>query len=176
MAKLEQAKRLTWIQSVLEQYEGPLTGYAARITGNADSARDVVQEVFLRLCRQEQAELNGRLAPWLYAVCRNHALDVVRKNGRVKPLGETDRMDAADRDPATVVEAREGSGRIAELIQRLPDNQQDVIHLRFQHGLSYKEIAEVTKLSVSNVGYLMHTGLKALRDALHVGDRSEPRP
>ena len=168
MAEVEQAKRLTWIRSVLAQYEGPLTGYAARITGDADSARDVVQEVFLRLCRQEQAELNGRIAPWLYAVCRNHALDVVRKNGRVNPLGETERIDAGDRDPATVVETREGTGRIAEMLTRLPDNQQDVIRLRFQHGLSYKEIAEVTKLSVSNVGYLMHTGLKALREELEV--------
>ncbi len=176
MADVEQAKRLTWIRSVLAQYEGPLTGYAARITGDADSARDVVQEVFLRLCRQDRAELNGRVAPWLYAVCRNHALDVVRKCGRVKSLGETDRIYGDDRDPATVVESREGAGRIAEMLTHLPDNQQDVIHLRFQHGLSYKEIAEVTKLSVSNVGYLMHTGLKAIRDALHVGDRSVPRP
>lgn len=166
MAELEQAKRLTWIRSVLAQYEGPLTGYAARITGDADSARDVVQEVFLRLCGQEHAELNGRIAPWLYTVCRNRALDVVRKTGRVKSLGETERIDANDRDPATVVESREGSGRIAAVLTRLPEDQQDVIHLRFQHGLSYKEIAGVTKLSVSNVGYLMHTGLKAIRDAL----------
>ena len=168
MAELEQTKRMTWIQSVLARYEGPLTGYAARITGNADSARDVVQEVFLRLCKQEQGELNGRLAPWLYAVCRNHALDVVRSSGRVKPIGESDRIDSDDRDPATLVETREGSTRIAVLLTRLPDNQQDVIHLRFRHGLSYKEIAEVTKLSVSNVGYLIHTGLASIRDGLGV--------
>lgn len=168
MAELGQATRLTWIQSALTQYEGPLTGYAARITGNADSARDVVQEVFLRLCKQDRGELNGRLAPWLYAVCRNHALDVVRKNGRVKSIGDTADIDASDRDPATEAESREGTGRIVEMLTHLSDNQQDVIRLRFQHGLSYKEIAEVTKLNVSNVGYLIHTGLAAIRNGLKV--------
>ena len=44
--------RLRWMQGVLAEYEGPLTRYAARITGDAELARDVVQEVFLRLCRE----------------------------------------------------------------------------------------------------------------------------
>ena len=42
-----------------------------------------------------------------------------------------------------------------------------MIRLKFQHGLSYKQIAEVTQLSVSNVGFLIHTGLKALRERLN---------
>jgi RNA polymerase sigma-70 factor (ECF subfamily) len=41
-----------------------------------------------------------------------------------------------------------------------------VIRLKFQHGLSYKQIAQVTTLSVSNVGFLIHTGLKILRAKL----------
>ena len=170
MAEVEPTTRLTWIRSVLEQYEGPLTGYAARITGNAESAKDVVQDVFLRLCKQEPAGLNSRLVPWLYTVCRNRALDVLRKNGRVQSLddAEDDRLDASDRDPAEDVESREGTGRITEVLAQLADNQQDVIRLRFQHGLSYKEIAEVTKLSVSNVGYLIHNALMAIREKLNV--------
>ena len=49
----------------------------------------------------------------------------------------------------------------------LPANQQEVIRLKFQHGLSYKQIAEVTQLSVSNVGFLIHAGLKTLRQRLN---------
>ena len=56
--------------------------------------------------------------------------------------------------------------RVAEAVALLPDNQQEVIRLRFTDGLSYKEIAEVTKLSVSNVGYLIHMGVKTLRERL----------
>jgi RNA polymerase sigma-70 factor (ECF subfamily) len=43
-----------------------------------------------------------------------------------------------------------------------------VVRLKFQHGLSYKEIAAVTELSVSNVGYLIHTAIKKLRTELGV--------
>jgi RNA polymerase sigma-70 factor (ECF subfamily) len=49
----------------------------------------------------------------------------------------------------------------------LPANQQEAIRLKFQHELSYKQIAEVTQLSVSNVGFLIHTGLKTLRQRLN---------
>jgi RNA polymerase sigma-70 factor (ECF subfamily) len=46
-------------------------------------ARDVVQDVFARLCREPPADLNGRLTPWLYAACRNRAIDLRRKDSRV---------------------------------------------------------------------------------------------
>ena len=45
----------------------------------------------------------------------------------------------------------------------LPNNQQEVVRLKFQNGMSYKEIAAVTELSVSNVGFLLHTALDTLR-------------
>ena len=50
------------------------------------------------------------------------------------------------------------------MLARLPENQQEVIRLKFQQGLSYKEISSVTGLSVTNVGFLIHTGLKRLRE------------
>jgi RNA polymerase sigma-70 factor (ECF subfamily) len=45
----------------------------------------------------------------------------------------------------------------------LPVNQREVVRLKFQNQLSYEEIAAVTSLSVSNVGFLLHTALKTLR-------------
>jgi RNA polymerase sigma-70 factor (ECF subfamily) len=52
------------------------------------------------------------------------------------------------------------------MLDRLPKNQREVVYLKFQCDLSYKEISEVTKLSVTNVGFLMHTALKNLRKEL----------
>ena len=49
------------------------------------------------------------------------------------------------------------------LLDRLPETQQEVIRLKFQHGLSYKEISASTGLSVTNVGFILHTGIKRLR-------------
>ncbi len=48
-------------------------------------------------------------------------------------------------------------------MDHLSENQREVIRLKFQNDLSYKEIADITRLSVTNVGFLLHTGLKKLR-------------
>ena len=52
---------------------------------------------------------------------------------------------------------------ILQIIETLPKNQREVIYLKFQCDLSYKEISSVTNLSVSNVGFLIHTAVRAIR-------------
>lgn len=160
--------RLAWLRSVLDEFEGPLIRYAARITGDADTARDVVQEAFLRLCRENLVELNGRVAPWLFAVRRNKALDVCRKESRMQALmeGRTTDREENDHDPAVYAQVRESKHRVLLLLAELPSNQQEVVRLRFQNELSYKDIATVTGLSVSNVGYLIHTAIAKLREQM----------
>jgi len=79
--------RRQWVLAALDQYEGRLLHYAQRLLGNLDEARDVVQFAFLRLCDESPDEMEGRLAQWLYTVCRNRCLDVLRANGREKKNG-----------------------------------------------------------------------------------------
>ena len=69
----------TWIYEVVERYERPLVRYAARLLGDVEHARDVVQDTFLQLIRQDHSKLDGRLPEWLFTVCRNRALDVRKK-------------------------------------------------------------------------------------------------
>ena len=52
---------------------------------------------------------------------------------------------------------------LEELLKKSAANQQEVIRLKFQDDLSYREISRITTLSVSNVGFLIHTGIKTLR-------------
>ena len=160
-----------WIRAALEKHEGPLLRYAQRITGDADRARDVVQETFLRLCRRRQGELDGHLVEWLYTVCRNQALDVRRKEQRMAIMARSEagvlvNSNGREPQPDRLAEDRDTLTRVLHLIQQLPDNQQTVLRLKFQHGLSYREIAEATGLSSSNVGYLIHVGLRTLRRKL----------
>ncbi len=69
-------------------------------------------------------------------------------------------------DPSDQLEHEEAVAGALAALATLTANQQEVIRLKFQHGLSYKQIAQVTTLSVSNVGFLIHTGLKILRTRL----------
>ncbi len=64
---------------------------------------------------------------------------------------------------ASIVPPIKGGG-VFELIQTLPEKQSELLMLKFSEGLSYREISEVTGLSSSNVGYILHHALKALKD------------
>ena len=56
--------------------------------------------------------------------------------------------------------------RAWQLMERLSSNQREVIRLKFVDDCSYKDIARITGLSIGNVGFLMHVGLRKLRDLL----------
>ena len=75
---------------------------------------------------------------------------------------------AGDDTPDASAEQKDSMARVLQQLDRLPDNQQDVIRLKFQNELSYREIAEITGLTVSNVGFLLHVGLKRLRELMQV--------
>ncbi len=164
MAEVEDA-RTAWVERALERYERPLVAYALRLTGNLEQARDVVQDTFLRLCASERERVDDHLGPWLFHVCRNRALDVLRKEHRMDSLTDAQAAVVASARPApsAIAERREATDHVLGILDELPANQQEVIRLKFQHGMSYKEISEITGHSVSNVGYLIHTGIKAIR-------------
>jgi RNA polymerase sigma-70 factor (ECF subfamily) len=137
-------------------------------SGSSETARDVVQETFIRLCRAKPEEVNGHLQAWLFSVCRNQAISVRRKEDRMTTLTISTEMDLAapSCEPDEAAEQAEAAGSLRECLDRLPANQQSVIRLKFQEGMSYQQIADRTGLSVSNVGYLMHHGLKKLRQQM----------
>ena len=158
-----------WIHAAVDQFEGPLVRYAARLTGGVEDARDVVQETFLRLCKANRAEVEPHLAQWLFTVCRNRALEIARKEKRMKTLNEQRASDLATtgHGGAVALERQEAASQVIELLDTLPANQQEVVRLKFQNSLSYKEISAITGLSVTNVGYLLHTAIQTLRGKLN---------
>ena len=68
--------------------------------------------------------------------------------------------------PGDVLERKEALSKIGRLMTNLSENQREVLRLKFQSGLRYKEISEITGLSVSNVGFILHTAIKKLRTRL----------
>ena len=81
------------------------------------------------------------------------------------PPSETGQKSPAA-SPPEVAENREESARVLRALQSLPPRQQEVLRLKLKHELSYKEIARVAGISISNVGYQIHVGLKTLRERL----------
>lgn len=150
-----------WIVEALERHERALIRYARWATGDLECAREVVQETFLRLCKEDPARVEGHVAQWLFTVCRNLAFDARRKEARMTSLDSAEIAVASDLDEQH--DAKHTMGQILCVIETLPKNQREVIYLKFQCDLSYKEISDITKLSVSNVGFLIHTAVRAIR-------------
>jgi RNA polymerase sigma factor (sigma-70 family) len=124
----------------------------------------VVQDTFLRLCREDLALLDGRLPQWLFRVCRNRALDVRRRRGRhPEPAELRDLEPPPPPSPARLLESQEAMDAVDAVMATLPDSQQEVLRLKFQEGLSYSEIAGVTGLTTNHIAVLVHLGLKEIR-------------
>jgi RNA polymerase sigma-70 factor (ECF subfamily) len=158
-------ENVVFVRSVVEQFQPQLLRYATRLLGDADRARDAVQDTFVRLLAQPRAAVDGHVAEWLFTVCRNRVFDINRKEGRMKRFAEgaAERVVAAEPRPGAELEAEEMHATVLRLIDRLPPNQQEVVRLKFQNGFSYKEISRITQLSVGNVGFLIHTAVQVLR-------------
>jgi RNA polymerase sigma factor (sigma-70 family) len=155
-----------WMRRIVEAHAADLTRYAASLLGgDSDSARDVVQDAFLRLWQQPRSAVADHVRPWLFRVCRNRALDLNRKGARMRPLSDEshDSVPVNAPGPEVVTEQRDSVAQVLGLMSGLPANQREVVRLKFQNGMSYREIAAVTELTVTNVGYLLHTALTTLR-------------
>ena len=153
------------LQAILSRFELPLLQFATRILGDRDRARDVVQETFVRFQREGASSLNGKPATWLFTVCRNCALNVCRKENRMTYLDHEllEKSQSDEASPPEQLEQKEASGFLLRIVASLPPRQQEIIQLKFQNDLSYQQIAEITQLSVSNVGVILHNALKTLR-------------
>lgn len=161
-----------WVLEAVDTHELPLLRYARRLLGDLDLARDAVQHAFVKLCEEPRERVAGRIAPWLYRVCRNKAVDHLRHAGREQAL-----LDGADPgtagspatvanrgadDPAHLAADHDLATRLRDLLKHLPPAQRETIDL-WCEGLTYREIAEITGRQEGHVRVLAHRGLTALR-------------
>ena len=171
---MEDSVSQAWIDAAIEQYESSLLRYAQHFVFDLETARDVVQDTFLKLCKQNENEMRPKLAKWLFTVCRNRAIDVCRKESRMKVSPEDlirDQLQTQADDSSSPIGALEKFETVEGLLQqvsRLPDKHQEVLRLKFHGGLSYREIADVTGLTRSHVGVILHTAISKLRQRMVV--------
>ena len=155
-----------WLPTVLERYEAPLLRHAGSVLADPAAAQDVVQECFLKLLANGRPVHN--LLAWLHRVTHNLAVDHLRGEARRQRL----HLAAALSRPKETLSAEEElTGRDARKlvereIQALTSNERAVLHLKLKAGKSYREIGEITGLTTTNVGYLIHQAVKKVASRL----------
>ena len=160
------------IEELFAALESPLLAYALRLSGQRSLGEDIVQEAFMRLHAQFQEIREPRR--WLYRTVHNLALNQRRQANKVVPLvPETEEHpsstpETADPQPLPdeQIARLEGIGLVRLSLKSLDERSRELVRLKFNEGLSYKEIGAKTGLKVGHVGYLLHHAIKAIADEL----------
>ncbi len=147
--------------------------YAYRILGNQMAAEDVVQEVFIKVWskKKEIQNIENKEA-WCMTVTRNLALDKLRKK-KYHHESVEDHFSLADTSmtPLESVQSNDTMSMIRSAINALPKDQRNVVHLRDVEGYSYKEIAEISGLTIEKVKVYLHRARISLRKQLSTIER-----
>jgi RNA polymerase sigma-70 factor, ECF subfamily len=168
---LSTPSRQEWLQQTFQRLERPLVAYAmSLLDGHVDRACDCVQDTFLSLCRQNQSDVEGHVDAWLFRTCRNRAIDHHRQEARMIAHSDSSSLATASDpglEPVQQLVQQDEHTRLRFQIAQLPTREQEILALRLNQGLSYKQIAEITQLSVSNVGVILHQAIMKLKSSLH---------
>ena len=155
-------------EQVFAALETPLLRYAQRLVGDPSVAEDLVQDAFMKLHIQFRQVRTPQA--WLYRTVHNLAVDYQRRANKIvafDPASKESALAQADANdspplPDEEIARWERIGLVRLVIETLDPRSQELIRLRFNEDLSYKEISGRTGLTEGNVGYILHHALKAM--------------
>jgi RNA polymerase sigma-70 factor (ECF subfamily) len=141
---------------------------AYRVTGNAEDARDVAQETFIKAYRAlPRYRHHAAFGTWLHRIAVNTALDLVRRRPQAPPAGlEEVKLAAAAHNPDLELERREAERRVQAALARLSPPHRTIVVLRDLQGMAYEEIAGVLGIPIGTVRSRLSRAREALRQAL----------
>jgi RNA polymerase sigma-70 factor, ECF subfamily len=156
------------IDLLFERYSRLVLGTAYRVLGNSNEAEEVVQEVFLYLCRKSQLfdESKGSLKTWIIQIAFSRALD--RKLYLARTGFYTDRNIAClqlreEADLEQEVDARLTRKHLETAFSGLTDRQRRTIEFFYFEGLDLREISEQLGEPLGSVRHHLYRGLERLR-------------
>lgn len=156
------------VEEVMALYQAPLLRYACRVLNDPAGAQDVVQDAFIRFCRTRPDTFSSEAErkSWLYRVVHNRAVDMIRKESRLKVLHEKQADVLSDQQGRPTLNREEAMLEVQQQMNALKEDERQAVILRLQEGLSYREIASVMELPEGTVGRLLHDAVSKLRDLL----------
>ncbi len=146
---------------LFEQHHSRILRIAFRITGNATDAEDVLQTVFLRLVRrEEEVDLSGGAASYLYRAAVNAALDLLRARKRSRAVDladvEGDLSTPQNDNPEHDHRRRELATWLRGAVAGLSPRAAEIFSLRYFEGFGNREIAEMLATSQTAVAVILH--------------------
>jgi len=156
--------------SLYDKYQRMVYRTALVVTGDVETASDLLQDVFLRLFRfAENIDPLRPIEPWLYRMTTNLAYDWVKRSKRwPRPLEDLAEwlIGAGRNQPYETVERNDEWAQVQKAIEALPITQRIVVVLYYLNDLPLQEIAEILEVPVGTVKSRLHYGRLALKKRL----------
>jgi len=141
--------------SLYNRHKDQVYGFCLKMLLNEERAADVMQDTFLRVYENRERLLDaGSFRSWLFTIARNQSLNVIRREKRQVSLEPKMREEAslkASQKPSAPLEKSEQVALVNQCLAQLKPDYREVIILREYQNLSYKEIAAVTRSTLSAV-------------------------
>jgi len=164
---------------ILGQYRGAIFNLCYRMTHNSEDARDLAQEVFIKVFSLlDRFDENYAFSSWLFRIATNHCIDHLRRNrmrflsldGAVGQDGEEYELQLPDVGPGpdAVLQRKQVLECLAEVINELPPHYKAITLLRHDQQLSYEEIAEILSLPLGTVKARIHRARHQIQQLLAV--------
>ncbi len=158
------------LSTIYDRYEGRIYSYVYHRVGDAQVAEDLTAQVFLRMLEAIQNEnaWQSSFSGWLYRIAHNLVIDHYRRRARLThiSLDEVPVLLAENMDPQQTAERRLQGERVRRAINRLTEEQAQIVSLRFLEGLSIAEVADITGKTEGAVKALQYRALTSLRRLL----------
>ncbi len=164
-------------KAIVETWQSMVYNTALGIVQNAEDAEDIAQDVFVQVYQSISSfKGDSKFSTWLYRIAITKSLDHERRKKRkkrfafVKSLfGDESQVVIHPPDfhhPGVVLDKKEDAAALFKAISILPENQRIAFTLHKVEGLSYQEVSDIMKTTVSSVESLMHRAKTNLKKAL----------
>lgn len=156
------------LEELIRNFEGAVYRLCYRILNNPVLAEDARQEAFIRMIQSIHTfEARGRFSTWLFSIATHVSLDIVRSN-RVCPPSDNLPDDDPAEDPLNTCIQKEDLKRLEEALVLLTPRMRTLLALRFQEGLSSRQISKILSVSANQVRVDLFRARMALRKVLRI--------
>lgn len=168
ITKAQLGNKGAWNQLV-KRYESAIYNYGVRMTGNAEDASDLMQEVFISVFRNLSSFRNqGSFRSWLFRIAHYRCIEFYRRKRPMQGLDDTPEVIDQALSPEQGLALKQSNVELVAAMQRLPINQRAVIELKFFGQFTFEEIAEQLGVSSNTAKSRMYSALEKLKTGMEV--------
>lgn len=158
---------------LLERYQGKLFSYIYFLVRDEDLADDIFQETFVKaivMMQQKRYVFSGKFSSWIMRIAHNHIVDMFRQEKKdfVSILDPAEQGRIYDRNllednVESCLISEQTQAEVRRMVELLPQNQKEIVYMRFYQEMSFREIAEILNISINTALGRMRYALINLR-------------